>query len=97
MTTIRPNRDRNIKRVFALCYFGAGGMVLTALFSYMSLVAVKHDLSETRLSLETAKVENAELKNQYFQLTNADSVEKLAGEMGLIQDRNPGWALASRS
>jgi len=72
-------------------------MVLTALFSYMSLVAVKHDLSETRLSLETAKVENAELKNQYFQLTNADSVEKLAGEMGLIQDRNPGWALASRS
>ncbi|MDD5710501.1 MAG: hypothetical protein PHV43_00125 [Candidatus Colwellbacteria bacterium] len=66
------------------------------LVSYMNLVGIKHDLLALRSSLELAKIENAELKNQYFQLTNAESLEKLAGEMGLVQDKSPEWVLASQ-
>lgn len=71
-------------------------MVGVVLFSYLSLVNVKHDLSKTRDNLEVMKVQNAEFKNQYYQLTSAENLEKLAGEMGLVKDKNPGWVLASQ-
>lgn len=97
MTTIRFNKDKDIKRVITLCCFGVGSMVCTVLVSYVFLVGTRHDLTSIRSSMESMKIENAELKNQYFQLTNAESLERLAGEMGLVQDKNPEWVLASQS
>jgi len=71
-------------------------MICMVLVSYVYLVETKHDLASVRSSLELMKIESAELKNQYFQLTNAESLERLAGEMGLIQDKSPEWVLASQ-
>lgn len=96
MTTIRFNKDKKTKKLVIFCCFGVGAMVCMVLVSYMNLVGIKHDLLALRSSLELAKIENAELKNQYFQLTNAESLEKLAGEMGLVQDKSPEWVLASQ-
>jgi hypothetical protein len=97
MTTIRFNKDRDIKNVITICCFGVGGMICAVLISYVCLVGTKYDLASVRSSLESMEIENAELKNEYFQLTNAESLEKLAGEMGLVQDKNPEWVLASQS
>jgi len=96
MTTIRFNKDKNIKKFVTLCCFGMGAMICMVLVSYVYLVETRHGLSSVRSSMELAKIENAELKNQYFQLTNAESLERLAGEMGLVQDKNPEWVLASQ-
>ncbi len=96
MTTIRFNKDKNIKRFVVFCCFGMGAMICMVLVSYVYLVETKHGLSSVRSSLELEKIENADLKNQYFQLTNAESLERLADEMGLVQDKNPEWVLASQ-
>ncbi|MBU2101203.1 hypothetical protein KKH05_00545 [Patescibacteria group bacterium] len=96
MTIVRPNRDKDIKRTIILCGAGVVTMVAMVVVSYVSLVSAKHDLEKTRVSLESMKVENAELKNQYFEMTNVESLERFASEMGLVKDKNPGWVLASQ-
>lgn len=96
MTTIRFNQGRSIKKLVTFCCIGVGGMIGIVLLSYVHLVGTRHDLASVRSSLESAKIENAELQNRYFQLTSAENMEKLAGEMGLVQDTDPEWILASQ-
>lgn len=71
-------------------------MLGAALFSYLSLVDLRHDIDNTRESLEELKVANAELKNSYYTFTSNDNLEQLANELGLVKDRTPQWALASQ-
>jgi hypothetical protein len=97
MTTIRFNKDKGIKRIMTACCLGVGGMTCAVFISYACLVGARHDLISLRSSLETTQIKNAELKNAYFQLTNVENLEKLAGEMGLVQDRDPRWVFASQS
>ncbi|MFH1694669.1 MAG: hypothetical protein ABH880_02870 [Patescibacteria group bacterium] len=96
MTIVRPNKDKDLKKLSMYSFLVVGGMIAAVLVSYLSLVGVKHDLSKTRLALEDLKVGNAELKNDYYQLTSAENLEALASEMGLVKDKNPGWVLASQ-
>ncbi|PIR97715.1 MAG: hypothetical protein COT89_02975 [Candidatus Colwellbacteria bacterium CG10_big_fil_rev_8_21_14_0_10_42_22] len=97
MTIIRPNKDRDFIKICILCGIGMGVMILAVLVSYVSLVSIQHDLEAVRDELKSGKLQNAELKNQYFELTNVENLERLAGEMGLIKDKNPEWVLASQS
>lgn len=62
----------------------------------MQTVSLKHDLAKKRNTLENLKVENADLKNNFYNTIDANNLEKLAGELGLVQDKNPQWAFASR-
>ena len=59
-------------------------------------VAVERMLAKKHNILETLKVENAELKNNFYGLVDVNNLETLAGELGLVQDKNPQWAFASR-
>ena len=71
-------------------------MLGIALFSYLSLVGLRHDILKTREGLEELKVANAEIKNAYYTLTSNENLEQLALQLGLIKDRTPQWALASQ-
>jgi len=96
MTIIQPNKNEDIRRLATLLTIGLVVVFLAVVFLYMQTVISKHDLGKKRNSLETLKVENAELKNNFYTLVDVGNLEQLAGELGLIQDKNPQWAFASR-
>lgn len=96
MTIVGPNQNKDLKRCWFYSTIGVGAMVVVVLLSYLSLVGLRHDLRNTRDSLEAMKVQNAELKNNYYQLISTESLESLAEEKGLIKDKNPEWALVSQ-
>ncbi|MBI2506794.1 MAG: hypothetical protein HYY99_01825 [Candidatus Colwellbacteria bacterium] len=96
MTIIRPNRNEDIRRLITLLSTGLIIVFLTGVFLYMQTVSLKHDLAKKRNTLENLKVENADLKNNFYNTIDANNLEKLAGELGLVQDKNPQWAFASR-
>lgn len=96
MTIIQPNKNEDIRRLTTLLTVGLIAVSLGLVFLYMQTVTLKHDLAKKRNTLEVLKVENAELKNNYYALTDVNNLEKLAGELGLVQDKNPQWAFASR-
>ncbi len=96
MTIIQPNKNEDIRRLVTLLTMGLVVVFLVVVFLYMQTVISKHDLAKKRNTLETLKVENAELKNNFYTLVDVGNLEQLAGELGLVQDKNPQWAFASR-
>jgi len=96
MTIIQPNKNEDIRRLITLLTIGLVTVFLAVVFLYMQTVTLKHDLAQKRNTLETLKVENAELKNGFYNLVDVGNLEQLAGKLGLVQDKNPQWAFASR-
>ena len=96
MTIIQPNKNEDIRRLVTLLSTGLIIVFLAVVFLYMQTVTSKHDLAKKRNTLEALKVENAELKNNFYTLVDIGNLEQLAGELGLVQDKNPQWAFASR-
>ena len=72
------------------------GIILIWVFVYLQTVNLSYDLAKAKQHLEEVKVENADLKNEYYSLVDADNLELLAKERGFIKDKNPQWAFASR-
>ncbi len=63
---------------------------------YSRTVSLKHDVTKLEKDMETLRVQNAELKGNFYQLVDSKKLNDLADKEGLIQDKNPQWAFASR-
>ncbi len=96
MTIIQPNKNQDIRRLITFLSTGLIIVFLAGVLLYMQTVTLKHDLAKKQNTLENFKVENAELKNNFYGLVDVNNLEKLANELGLVQDKNPQWAFASR-
>ena len=96
MTIIRPNKYKDIKRLCISLGVFLVGIILVWVFVYLQTVNLRHDLASAKQRLEEIKVENADLKGEYYNLVDADNLELLAKERGFIKDKNPQWAFASR-
>ena len=96
MTIIQPNKYKDVKKLMMSLGVFMFGVIVLWVFVYLQTVSLRHDLVKTREHLENMKVDNAELKNNYYNLVDAGSLEALAKERGLIKDKNPQWAFASR-
>ncbi len=96
MTIIQPNRNKYFLRV--LVFFGASvlSVLVYAVVVYIQNVSLSHDINVRKAALENIRVENAELKNRFFQITDSSNLEKLAKEKGLVYDKNPQWVSASQ-
>ena len=96
MTIIQPNKHQDIKRLAVSLGAVLVVLVLMWMFVYMQTVNLRHDLANAKNHLEEIKVVNAELKDAYYNLVDADNLERLAAERGLVKDKNPQWAFASQ-
>ena len=95
MTIIQPNRYKDARRLSIILGAILVVGVLSGVAIYLQKVSAKHDLAKIKKELEVIKVENAELKTNYYALVDSDNLEQLAEELGLVQDKNPQWALAA--
>ena len=70
--------------------------VVAVVSGYLQTVGLRHDLEARRAELDRLRVENVELKNKFFQLVDSTSLENLAKEKGLLQEKNPQWVSGSQ-
>jgi len=96
MTIIQPNKHKDIKRLTVSLSIFLVGTILMWMFVYLQTVNLKHDLANAKNHLEEMKVENAELKDRYYDFVDANNLEELAVERGLVKDKNPQWAFVSQ-
>ena len=96
MTIIQPNKHKEIKRLTVSLGAFIVVSILVWMFVYMQTVNLSHDLARAKNRLEEMKEENAELKDRYYNLVDADNLERLAAERGLVKDKNPQWAFVSQ-
>ena len=95
MTIIQPNKHKDIKRLSILLGILLVGALSMWVFVYIETVNLNHNIAKAKNDIENIKVENADLKDRYYGLVDADNLEKLAAERGLVKDKNPQWAFAS--
>jgi cell division protein FtsL len=96
MTVIQPNKNKNIIQLIVgvsivLVLFAVSNVML-----YSKSVGLTHDINQLKNKLDALQIKNADLKNALYQETNSEALEKLAADRGMIQDKNPQWALASQ-
>ena len=96
MTILQPNKINSLRKLIIPLGIFIIGMILIWVFVYIQTVDLKYDLVEAKQHLEEIKVENADLKNEYYNLVDASNLEILAKEAGFVKDKNPQWAFASR-
>ena len=91
----KHNGGRGIYR-----FLGLGVLLIVGIFAsigvYSQTVALRHDIIELSSKLDEIKIENAELKDNFYKLTDQKVLDKLAKDEGLIQDINPKWIFASQ-
>lgn len=96
MTFIQPNKSEN--SIYLMIILGA--ILILAVFFYVYLysgaVSLKHDMAKLGEELEGLKVENAELKNEFYSLIDSRRLEELAEEKNLVYEKNPQWAFVSQ-
>lgn len=96
MTIIQPNKNKDLIKTIFLLGLLLGTTIIYGVFVYLQTVGLRHDLEIHKAELEKMHLENAEIKNKFFQLVDSDNLEKLAKEKGLVQEKNPQWASVSQ-
>lgn len=96
MTIIQPNKTQNL--IHLLFIFGTALVLIAAfyVFIYSKTVSLKHDIEKVEAQLNELRVQNAELKNDFYSALDSRKLEELAKEKGLIYDKNPQWEFASQ-
>ncbi len=96
MTIIQPNKNKDFIKLTITLGLISVLVIVYGIFIYLQTVSLRHDLEVNKSNLEKLRLQNAELKNKFFQLVDSDNLEALAKARGLIQEKNPQWVSASR-
>lgn len=72
--------------ILALILTAGGGV-----FFYNRVVNISHDLNNYKTALREIEVKNAELKNNFFEITNPQKLQSLIENGSLILDKNPEY------
>lgn len=97
MTFIKPNKNNfKLIRFFTLAGVLVAGFISLEVYSYSQTVNLKHDIISLGSKIETLRLKNASLKNDFYALTDAKNLDSVAKQRGLIQDNNPKWVFASQ-
>lgn len=91
MTIINPTKNNQISKfllqIFALLLVGG----LMYVYLYSELVDNRHAIKNAKESIIAFEVENADLKNQLFTLTDPSGLEIFAAEFDFVFENNPQY------
>ncbi len=95
MTIIQPNKNSNKINLF----ISALMVVLTAsavwgVFIYNQAVDLRYEIKSREVDIRRAEVVNAELKNRFYEMTDAEIFESAIGSQTLILEKNPKYLKA---
>ncbi len=69
-----------------------GVEVFAGIFFYSQSVNSRHETAQAIKSLRESEAENANLKAGLAVASGAENVKKVAGELGLVLEKNPEYA-----
>lgn len=97
MTVIQPNKNnKNIIRLVSFLSVFIFIALSAEVMVYFQTVNLRHEARQISAAIDGLRVENAELKNSFYRITDQKNLERVAKEIGLVQDKNPKWVFASQ-
>ncbi len=93
MTIVQPNQTKltamNIMLVVMIATLAA--TAIFGMFLYNQLVNFRHDISTAKDAVSKAEVQNAEFKNEIYEMTNIGNPIAFAEAHAMVLDRNPRY------
>ncbi len=91
MTIIKPHKTHIYLRFFISIFaLGAlGGSIY--IFEYNSLVNIKNQIESNEKAIVELQIQNADLKNNLYQILDPTKLEGLAVENQLVLEKNPEY------
>lgn len=96
MTVIRPNKKNKTLRLAIRLGLVSIMFLIFNVYVYSGTVDIKHEISEVSKNIEQMRADNADLKNEFYSITDQENLDLLAKERGLIKDKSPKWVFASQ-
>lgn len=91
MTIFNPSQQKsNIRFIMALTAIvlvGGTGLVL----QYNELASLRAEARELKSAIEKGVVENAELKSEFYTITDSRRLEEVATASALVLERRPAY------
>ncbi len=91
MTIVQPNRSRQITLVIKLLLGGIAGMGVASMLLYNSLVNVRSQVLAQEKIVQELRVENADIKNEYFAQIDSRVLIEVAERLGYIKNLAPKY------
>ena len=95
MTIIEPNKRKKAARKVIFGFGPIAAVVLTgvaaSIWLYSDIVELRHAVQDGEVNLQELIVENAELKNRFFDLVDADELSEIAEKGGLVLEKYPSY------
>lgn len=93
MTIVQPNQTK-LTAMNILMFVMIATLVMTAIlgmFLYNQLVNFRHDISTAKNAVSKAEVQNAEFKNEIYEMTNIGNPVAFAEAHTMVLDTNPRY------
>jgi hypothetical protein len=98
MTYIQPHQNNNkISFLISALTLASMGAAVWGVFLYNQLIDLRHEVSIQGKTIKQSEVENAELKNNFYQVFNAKNFESLAEEKSLVLEKKPEYVKLNSS
>ena len=92
MTIIRPKKENYVvKYLIGVLLLALVIVAVSGVYLYNASVNIKHEINQYKVTLRDVEVKNAELKNNYYNLTNPQAADQLVQSKGLLVEKNPEY------
>lgn len=92
MTIIQPNKNNNkINLLISILMVVLVVSTVWGVFLYNQVVNFRHEAQRQEVYFRQTEVANAELKNRFYEMTDAKSFESAVNEQALILEKNPKY------
>jgi cell division protein FtsL len=91
MTILQPHKNRAVVNFLVILFviLLTGGVFY--IFEYNSFVNTRYQLSALKKSVVELQASNADLKSDFYKVTDPAQFEKMAADRGLILERKPDY------
>ena len=91
MTIIQPNRDRQLTSVLRLLLVVIGAVLVILIVFYNRMIAARAAHRATDIAVSQLRLDNAEIKNSYYQILENQNLVKTTEALGYIKEQNPKY------
>jgi hypothetical protein len=91
MTIAQPNREAQLTRVLRLLFLAIAITGIISIFFYNRMVAARTLSRSAAETVESLRLANADLKNQYYVLLDNKNLLAAADSLGYVREASPKY------
>ena len=92
MTYIQPYQNNNkINFLISILMLSSVGIAVFGVFLYNQMIDLRYEVSAQEKNIKQSEVDNAELKNNFYQSVNSKNLESLTEGRLLVLEKKPEY------